>query len=60
VATSSGTTFESMAVTYVFSIGAGSTRTYSVLGSWVDDNITAMNFNAQITAEYFPFDGAPA
>jgi hypothetical protein len=59
VATSSGTTFESMAVTHVFPIGQGQTRTYSALGSWVDDDLTAMNFSATITAEYFPFDGTP-
>jgi hypothetical protein len=59
VATSVGTTFESMAVTHVFPIGSGQTRTYSLLGSWVDDNLTAMNFSADITATYFPFDGTP-
>jgi len=50
-----GQSRQSLAVTGVFAVAAGETRTYSAQGRFLDDNLGAITFNAEITALFVPF-----
>jgi hypothetical protein len=56
-ASAGGNTFESMATTGVFPISQGETVTYQLRGSWADNDVSGMSFEASMTATFFPFSG---
>jgi hypothetical protein len=44
-----------LAVTHVFAVAQGDTRTYTAQGQFIDDTLTAMTFNASLTVLFVPF-----